>query len=103
MHYNFIDYGDIIESALTNYIFICISLQILFFWQMDYLFGLIEYSSEATASSPFVSKFDLLFNGYRIFLIAFIIVKFVILIGEIILSSHRMNAICKSIKYTNLF
>ena len=53
----------------------------------------IEYSSEATASSSFVNKFDLLFNGYRIFLIAFIIVKFVILIGEIILSSNRMNKI----------
>ena len=47
---------------------------------------LIEYSSEATSSSSLVNNLDPFFYGYRIFLIVYIIVKFVILIGEIILS-----------------
>ena len=47
---------------------------------------LAEYASEATSGSPFLNKFDSFFYGYRIFLIVYIIVKFVILIGETIVS-----------------
>ena len=47
---------------------------------------LAEYASEATSSSPLLDKFDKFFYGYRIFLIAYIIVKFVILIGETIVN-----------------
>ena len=43
---------------------------------------LAEYASEATSGSPMLNKFDSFFYGYRIFLIVYIIVKFVILIGE---------------------
>ena len=64
---------------------------------------LIEYASEATTSSSLVNKFDLFFNGYKIFLMLYIVAKFVILIGEIVISQHRMNKIYKSIKYMNLF
>ena len=51
----------------------------IFFW-------LAEYASEATSGSPMLNKFDKFFYGYRIFLIVYIIVKFVILIGETIVS-----------------
>ena len=47
---------------------------------------LIEYSSEATRSSSLLNKFDSLFYGYKIFLIVFVILKFVLIFGETILS-----------------
>ena len=47
---------------------------------------LAEYASETTSGSPLLNKFDKFFYGYRIFLIVYIIVKFVILIGETIVS-----------------
>ena len=47
---------------------------------------LIEYSSEATRSSSLLNKFDSFFYGYKVFIISYIVVKFVILIGETILS-----------------
>ena len=58
---------------------------------------LAEYASEATSSSPLLNKFDKFFYGYRVFLIVYIIVKFVILIGETVLSQYRINRIYKSI------
>ena len=62
---------------------------------------MIEYASEAKLSSSLVNKLDFLFYCYRIFLIVYIILKFVILIGEIVVSQYRMNMIYKSIKYLN--
>ena len=58
---------------------------------------LAEYASEATSSSPMLNKFDKFFYGYRIFLIVYIILKFVILIGETVISQYRINRIYKSI------
>ena len=64
---------------------------------------LIEYTSEANSSSSLLSKFDTFFYGYRIFLIMYVIIKFMVLLGEIVLSSYRMNKILKSIETSNLF
>ena len=47
---------------------------------------LIEYASEIASGYPLVHKFDQFFYGYRIFLIVYVVMKFVVLIGEIVLS-----------------
>ncbi len=60
---------------------------------------MIEYASEAKLSSSLVNKLDFLFYCYRIFLIVYIILKFVILIGEIVVSSQKVDGISKLLEH----